>query len=56
MSRIVVAVVAGLVVAALAVALRRGERRWPVWVGLVAGAMVVGSWAAMIVYIVLNPY
>lgn len=46
---IAAAVIAGL-------ALKRGDRHWPTWVGLLVGAGVIGAWAYVIVYIMFNPY
>lgn len=39
-----------------ALALRRGDRRWPTWVGLLVGAGVVGAWVYVIIYVMFNPY
>lgn len=46
---IAAAVTAGL-------ALKRGDRHWPTWVGLLVGAGVIGAWMYVIVYIMFNPY
>ncbi|MHA6523670.1 hypothetical protein [Tessaracoccus sp. G1721] len=46
---IAAAVTAGL-------ALKRGDRHWPTWVGLLVGAGVIGAWVYVIVYIMFNPY
>ncbi|MHA6513559.1 hypothetical protein [Tessaracoccus sp. Z1128] len=39
-----------------AMALKRGDRRWPTWVGLLIGAAVIGAWVYVIVYVMFNPY
>ena len=46
--------VAAIVVGALA--LRRGDRGWPVWGGLAGGVIAAGGWAAVVVYVMFNPY
>ncbi|WP_432559488.1 hypothetical protein [Granulicoccus sp. GXG6511] len=46
--------IAALVTAVRAV--RRGDRRWPAWCGLVCGALSVGGWVGAIVFILFHPY
>ena len=56
-SLLLVALGTGLAAAVTAaVALRRGDRGWQVLTGLGVGAIVIGTWVAVIIYIMANPY
>ncbi|MBB1511359.1 MULTISPECIES: hypothetical protein [unclassified Tessaracoccus] len=52
-----VGTVTGIAAAATAgLALKRGDRGWPTWTGLLIGAAVIGAWVYVIIYVMFNPY